>query len=428
MPDRKKIVIIGNGVSGITAARHIRKLSNHEIIVISNESEYFFSRTALMYVYMGHMKFEHIKPYEDWFWEKNRIELVHAHVEKVNIDSKNLQLQDKSIIPYDKLIIASGSHFNKFGWPGQDLIGVQGLYHVQDLQTMEENTGDIKRAVIVGGGLIGIELCEMLHSRNIPTTFLVREKSFWDIVLPKEESEMIGRHMFEHKVDLRLSTELEEIIGDDNGKVKSIKTKSGEIIECGFVGLSVGVSPNTDFLKDSGIEIEKGILVNEFLETSVKDIYAIGDCAEFRVPLSGRRPIEQVWYTGKIMGETLAHTLCLEPTEYRPGNWFNSAKFFDIEYQTYGNVPASLPDDLDSLYWEHENGKRSIRIVFEKNSKCVVGFNFFGIRFRHKICDKWISENATLNEVIQQLPNASFDPEFHTRFEKEAQKKFLQLV
>ncbi|MDP5100831.1 MAG: FAD-dependent oxidoreductase, partial [Nonlabens sp.] len=168
------VVIIGNGIAGITAARHIRKLSNKRITVISGETPYFFSRTALMYVYMGHMKFEHTQPYENWFWDKNRIELKQAWVSQIDTDAKRLVFYDTSTLEYDKLIIATGSVPNKFGWPGQDLKGVQGLYHASDLDLLERyapNNTVCKRAVIVGGGLIGIELAEMLHSRHIPVTF-----------------------------------------------------------------------------------------------------------------------------------------------------------------------------------------------------------------------------------------------------------------
>ena len=138
------VVIIGNGISGVTAARHIRKLSNKRITIISAETDYFFSRTALMYVYMGHMKFEHTQPYENWFWEKNRIELKKGFVETVDYASKILSLAGGDQVTYDRLILAVGSKSNKFGWPGQDLKGVQGLYSKQDLDLMEENTSDIK--------------------------------------------------------------------------------------------------------------------------------------------------------------------------------------------------------------------------------------------------------------------------------------------
>lgn len=110
----KHIVIIGNGISGITAARNIRKNSNDRITVFSSETEYFFSRTALMYVYMGQMKFEHTKPYENWFWKKNRIDLVNGHVDSVDVDNKKLSIKNLPPFSYDILIIATGSRSNKF--------------------------------------------------------------------------------------------------------------------------------------------------------------------------------------------------------------------------------------------------------------------------------------------------------------------------
>jgi len=205
------IVIIGNGISGVTAARHIRKLSDKKITIVSAESDYFFSRTALMYVYMGHLKFEHTQPYENWFWKKNRIELKKGYVDKIDAKNNTLLFAEGDSLKYDKLIIATGSKPNKFGWPGQELKGVQGLYTKQDLENLElyaPNNKICKRAVIVGGGLIGIELAEMLHSRHIPVTFLVRESSFWNGVLPSEESAMINKEILSNGIDLRLSSNL----------------------------------------------------------------------------------------------------------------------------------------------------------------------------------------------------------------------------
>ena len=114
-----RIVIIGNGISGITAARHIRKRSDERITVISGESEHFFSRTALMYVYMGHMRHGHIKPYEDHFWAKNRIELKYAWAKSIDSARRQLRLSDGSVIAYGALVIATGSRSNIFGWPGR---------------------------------------------------------------------------------------------------------------------------------------------------------------------------------------------------------------------------------------------------------------------------------------------------------------------
>ncbi|MFD2099757.1 NAD(P)/FAD-dependent oxidoreductase [Flagellimonas iocasae] len=424
------IVIIGNGIAGVTAARHIRKLSDKRITIISAETDYFFSRTALMYVYMGHMKFEHTQPYEKGFWKKNRIDLVKGYVTAVVPAEKKLQLDGAEFISYDKLIIATGSKPNKFGWPGQDLDGVQGLYSKQDLDMLEVNAPNkqaCKRAVIVGGGLIGIELAEMLRTRDIPVTFLVREDSFWNGILPSGESQMINEHILEHHIDLRLGSSLKEIVSDENGRVKSIIVEeTGEEIQCDLVGLTAGVTPNIDFLKDSGIELGRGVKVNRFLETNIGDIYAIGDCAEQHEAIGNRRPIEAVWYTGRMMGETVAQSICDNKMEYNPGHWFNSAKFLDIEYQTYGWVFSERRKKAEEVHfhWRHPKDKLCITIAFHKDSEELLGINTFGIRLRHEIFDRWLTEKKNINYVLEHLADANFDPEFYRTYEKDIVEKF----
>ncbi|PRY87967.1 NAD(P)/FAD-dependent oxidoreductase [Mongoliibacter ruber] len=422
----RKIVIIGNGIAGITCARNIRKNdSKTEILVISGESKYFFSRTALMYIYMGHMKYEHTKPYEDWFWEKNNISLKKAWVELINFQKKEILHDSSEKIEYDILVLATGSKPNKYDWPGQDFKGVQGLYSKQDLEEMERNTQDINHAVVVGGGLIGIEMAEMLVSRKIPVTFLVREKNFWDNVLPQDEAKLIGKHILEHHIDLRLETELKEILADENGTVNSIITNKGEKIHCQFVGLAVGVSPNVNFLRDSGLEINRGVLVDHYFQTNQTDVYAIGDCAEFKqAPSKDRKNIEQVWYTGRMHGETLANNLVSSPVAYQPGVWFNSAKFLDIEYQTYGIVPNQSIDELDSFYWEHQTGKNCIRLVYDKSSGKLVGVNSLGWRLRHEFFDLAIQEGWKLEEVLRQLPKADFNAEFFKKHYHQVLEKY----
>ncbi len=416
------IVILGNGIAGITAARHIRKLSDHRITVISGESDYFFSRPALMYIYMGHMKKEHTEPYERWFWKKNRIELHKGWVEQVVPEKKRLIFADGSEMHYDKLLLATGSRPNKFGWPGQDLDGVHGFYSLQDLEAIEYHSKNLQQAVIVGGGLIGIELAEMFRSRNIPVIFLVREKSYWDMVLPPEESEMINRHIREHHIDLRLETELKEIWGDEQGKAKMVVTSKGDKIRCGFVGLTAGVHPNVDFLRLSSLEIDRGILVDEYLQTNIEDIYAAGDCVQLRKPPAGRRPIEAVWYVGRMMGETAAYNLCGQARKYEPGIWFNSAKFLDIEYQVYGQLTAHIPEEQATIYWEHSKEKKSLRIAYDKRTRAVKGFLSMGLRLRHLQCEAWIQSETPVDKVLQNLKAANFDPEFFPDWSKEPAK------
>jgi NADPH-dependent 2,4-dienoyl-CoA reductase/sulfur reductase-like enzyme len=327
---------------------------------------------------------------------------------------------------YDNLILATGSSPNKFGWPGQDLKGVTGMVSLQDLETIETYTKNIRRGVVVGGGLIGIELAEMLRSRNIDVTFLIREPYFWSGVLPQQEGEMISSHIKEHHVDLRVNTELKQINGDESGRVTSITTSEGEEIKCEFVGLTVGVHANIGLAEGTGIETNRGFLVNEYLETSVPGIYAIGDCAELREHVPGRRAIEQVWYVGRMMGEVVAQTIAGTQTVYRPGPWFNSAKFFDIEYQTYGNVCSNLPEEEQAFFWKAENKDIAVHITFKKDDHRFTGINTFGIRMRHRHFDKWLSEEVNVSAVLENLEEANFDPEFFRDYSKEIRMSFAK--
>lgn len=420
----KHTVIIGNGIAGITAARYIRKLSDRKITVISKESKYFYSRPSLMYIYMGHMKYQHTKPYEDWFWSKNRIDLLHDTVTDINPNEKYIVLQSNPSIQYDDLIIASGSRTKYYNWKGQDATGVSGMVNLQDLQYLEENSSSIKTAVIVGGGLIGIELAEMLKSRGKKVIMLVREGSYWKNVLPKEESLMVNKHILDHDIDLRLNTELLEVIKDDSNKVAGVKTTNGDTIQCEYVGISTGVAPNIDFIKHTEIACDRGILVDNQLKTSVDHIYAIGDCAQLRSPQTGRRPIEAIWYTGRMMGEVVAHNICRASVEYDPGIWFNSAKLFDIEYQVYGLIPTRDEESYDSVFWSMKN--RSIRIVYCKDDHTVVGFNLMGIRYRQEVCLQWIGDQENMEFVLKNLKLANFDPEFYEQHEEKIIEQYNQ--
>lgn len=294
------IDIIGNGVAGVSAAIRLRQLKpDWKITMISGESDYHYSRPALMYIFMGHMSYKNTKPYENSFWSRNDIDLVRGWVTEIDMGSKRLIMHKHDPIYYDKLLIATGSKSNKFGWPGQDLKGVQGLYDLMDLRELYENSEGVENAVIVGGGLIGIELAEMLHSRGVHVTFLVREKSYWDNVLPGEESSMINRVIKDENMELLLETKLKEILDDGHGRVSGVITNNGRRIECGIVGLTAGVSPNIDLVKDRSITGGRGVLVDYGFRTQIEDIYSAGDCAKIVTEGEGRNLIQQVWYTGK---------------------------------------------------------------------------------------------------------------------------------
>jgi len=370
-----------------------------------------------MYVYMGHMRWRDIEPYEAQFWQKNRLDLVQGYVEKIIPEENTLFFSDGRHMTYDRLILATGSRTKFFGWEGMELPQVTGLVTKQDLERLGRLAPDnihCPRAVIVGGGLIGVELAEMLRTRDIAVTFLVREKGFWNNVLPEGESMMISRHIEAHGVELRHETGLGKILSDEKGNVRAVQTTEGEEIPCNLVGITTGVTPNIGFLKGNGIETDRGILVNRMLETSAPGIYAIGDCAQQREAWGNRPTVEAVWYTGRMMGEVVARTICGIPTAYQPGNWFNSAKFFDIEYQTYGWVFPDIKRRSREahFHWRHKNDHQCVTVAYDEEDGTFLGINTFGIRMRHPVLDSWLTGGKSVDFVMEHLHEAGFDPEF----------------
>jgi len=188
----------------------------------------------------------------------------------------------------------------------------------------------------------------------------------------------------------------------------ALTTDQGERIDCQFVGLTAGVRPNLSAVQGSDIRTREGILVDEQLRTNIADVYAIGDCAEIE-RADGSVLLEQVWYTGKAQGELVAGNVLGGDATYTPGIWFNSAKFLDIEYQTYGEVLNAADTEHTHLYWEREDGRASLRLVHQRGT--FVGVNIMGMRLRHRVCEAWLREGRSIEHVLAHLHEAAFDPE-----------------
>ena len=409
-----RIVIVGNGVAGITCAFEARSRDpNARITVVSGEADYFFSRTALMYAYMDVMPRQSLEPFERGVYAKQRIDLVRDWVVDLDAGGKTLSLESGRTLSYDKLVLAVGAAPNMFPWEGADQIK-EGKVHfvsMQDLDHCERLTPSTKEAVVVGGGLIGIELVECLAHHGVKVTFLVREPYYWPIALGAEEANFVSEHMRQHGVEVALSEEMTKINVDDSGRVAGVETNAGRTIPCQMLGVAAGVRPNLARLQgfEDAPEMDRGIVVDEFFQTSLPDVYAAGDCASIHHS-DGRDPYgELIWYSAKRHGALVAGNLFGDRCAYEPPLFFNSSKFFEVEYTTVGDV-VRVPPGAMSLYRKMPGSAVSQRVVYVDDR--VIGFNMLGSRWDHELLERWIHERRSPEWVKAHLAQAQFDVEF----------------
>jgi NAD(P)H-nitrite reductase large subunit len=298
--------------------------------------------------------------------------------------------------------------------------GVVTFVSMQDLDACESLTPSTDRAVVVGGGLIGVELVECLAFHGVDVTFLVREPFFWPMGVHREEGEMIASHIAAHDgVDLRLGEELSTIRTDASGRVSGVTTDKGNEISCQMLGIAIGVTPSVDWLEEATTppEIERGIRADRGLETSLPDVFAAGDCAEIGADEPDARQtddepfVEQIWYSAERQGELAGRAMLGDEVEYERPIFYNSAKFMEIEYTTVGQV-IGPPSDATSLYRQMPGESVSQRIVFEEETERVLGFNMIGSRWDHRMLEQWIADRRQLDWVLEHLASAQFDVEF----------------
>ena len=448
------VVIVGNGIAGIEAARTLRvKDAQLKITIISEESDHFFSRTALMWIACGQLSHADSEPFERNFYEKQGFERIRARATHVDVANKKVSLAGRGVpsnVSYDKLIIACGSHARPGPWPGSNLKGVGNFVTHQDLEWFDQEVfgksaklpprhdhhvvkdGDspyrtrpsaasqrgrlATKPAVIGGGLIGIESIEVLLAAKkkrpemAPPKFFIREDWFWPIALDQTESTWVANALSEHGVDVHLQHNLTEIGGED-GLVTRIETDKGTY-EADLALIAIGVISNTGWLTESDIQLERGaIVVDGTFQTSAKDVYAAGDCAAVKWFNGMQRP-EQLWYTGRDQGQLVALSVLGETVNYERGLFYNSAKLMDIEYTTAGLVNWNVEGEQNWFFEETGKVRSTTRITVVGDSQKVVGFNALGRRWNHDVILSWIEEGRDLTFVLGHLPEASFDTEF----------------
>jgi len=312
-----RYVIIGSGITGFSAAQSLRGIdSQSEILMISEDPNGFYSRPGLAYYLTGEIPEKQLF----LFCNKGRINLdirhIKARVTSIDPAAHTIDLDSPARLVYDRLLLAPGASSVPLNVPGSNLQGIVKLDDLEDTRRILSLVRHVKNAVVVGGGVVGIELVEGLVAHGIKVHYLLRGDRFWPNVLGEVEAKLVEHHLTHDGVRIHHNTEVEQILGR-RGKVTGVRTSDGIILSCDLVAVGIGVKARMELAQAAGLKTDRGILVDEFLESSVPDVFAAGDAAQIFDPLTGNSSIDNLWFPGRKQGGMAANNMTGRKLAYK---------------------------------------------------------------------------------------------------------------
>lgn len=338
-----RYLIIGAGPAGVYAAEAIRRMdAAGEITILTDEPYPFYSRPGIAYLLIDMVSAEQLIARRPDHWERLRINLlIGARAERILPTEQHVLLADGRLLPYDRLLIASGAMaVSPLTFPGGDLDGVITFDTLEDARDLLRRARTARQAVVVGGGITAMEVVEGLAHHGVETHYLLRKDTLWSSLLNRTESGIIERQIIAHGVRLHFNEEIAAIEGQD-GRVAGVLLKSGKRLPADIVGVCIGVRPNLALVKDSGLAVDRGIVVDEYLRTNLPNIYAAGDCAQIYDRWSGEHRLDSLWPSAVESGRMAGVNMAGGETPYIKRVPFNAALLFGVHLTAIGQVGAA---------------------------------------------------------------------------------------
>ncbi|VAX34283.1 Nitrite reductase [NAD(P)H] large subunit [hydrothermal vent metagenome] len=330
-----KYVIAGNGVAGTTAAAFIRKIDNDGMItVIGDEAYPFYSRIRLIDFLSGDVDEKSIILKKDTWYEENKINLIlNRAVTDIDVAKKELTLSPDKKLKYDKLLMATGGIPFVPAITGADKKGVFTLRTLKDAIAIREYAGmGNKRLLIIGGGVLGLEAGNALRKSGISVAVV----EFFPRLLPRQMdpdgADILRTQMEKMGFTFYLGTKTKEIFGAD--KVEGVLLEDGRRVDCDMIIISAGIRPNAALAQKAGLKIEKGLIVNDRMETELPDIYAAGDLVQHSGVFYG------IWPAAEKQGEVAGINMAEGNSVYEGTTISNFLKIAGVGLVAAGNIDA----------------------------------------------------------------------------------------
>jgi NAD(P)H-nitrite reductase large subunit len=341
-----RYVIIGAGVAGYAAIEAIRSVDKSgEIVMVSDDPHGFYSRPGLAYYLTGEIDDKILYSRTKEEYGSLKFNFLKGRVTRILRDEHALDIEGKQRLTYNKLLIAVGSRAIPLNVPGAQLEGVVKLDHMTDAKNILKFAKRGKTAVVVGGGITALELAEGLLAHGMQVHYLLRGDRYWGNVLDKRESQTVEARLQEEGVTLHHHAQLAEIIGK-NGRVAGIRITDGHTLKCDMLAYAVGVAPCLDLVQGIGLDVERGILADEHLQTNDPDIFAAGDVAQVYDPLTGHSALDSLWNPAREQGYVAGLNMAGRKSAYLKSPPFNVTRLAGLTTTIIGAVGRGQDADI----------------------------------------------------------------------------------
>lgn len=333
-----KYLILGGGMVAGYAAKQLVEggLKPGELTIVSADSSVPYERPPLSKSFLAGKDTEaSVLINAGDFYQKHGIGIMlNCEADGVDPVRKRVHLRSGQEIGFEKLIVATGARVRKLDIPGHDLAGVHYLRTLEDSKRIRDKAASAKRAVVIGGGFIAMEVASVLAQKGIETTMVLPDDRIWKRFFTSPMSRFFEDYYTARGVRFSKNTKVAELTG--GGAVASAHLQNGERVDCDMVVAGIGVRPVTEPLINSGIEIADGVVVNEYLETNQPDIYGAGDVASYYDALFGKHRRAEHWDNAVSQGQHCARALLGECTPFLHVPYFFS-DVFDLSYEFWGD-------------------------------------------------------------------------------------------
>lgn len=406
-------VIIGDGIAGSSAAETIREADPAaDITVLTDEGEALYNRILIKEFAKGKMPEGPISIHQpDWYDERD-IELrLNTMVTRIDTDEQTIHTHEGDAIEYDALLIATGGTPAQLPVENSDADGVHHFWTFEDARAIEEHADAAETGVIVGAGLLGIDLAAICGAQDVSAQYLMRGNTWWRYALNEEGAEIMHEAMRERDVTPVFDSGVDRFEVDDDGHVRAVVDPNGERYDADFVGVAIGLDFNTEFLRGSGIELTDNgaIVTDEQMQTNAENVYAAGDVTYFYDTILGEQAQNGAWGSAKEQGAIAATNMVRdtgEDAEEATFHWVSSYSIthFDFPFLSFGH--PTIGDD----YVERKYSETEWRRVVLKDGK-VIGGVLIGDLAPQTALKRLARQGTNVSDRKERLLDETIDPE-----------------